>query len=86
MKKATLIITLMFLYISSAPAGEFDGIGMKLGYNSSTFTGDDIPSKGVSSQGGLWRPRFTGKKDLRIIPSVFYRTFIKTNPFFHSNL
>jgi hypothetical protein len=36
-----------------AAAQGFSGLGAKLGYNSSTFVGADIPGKGISSQSGL---------------------------------
>lgn len=62
MKKTTLITTIIFLFVSASLAGEFSGIGMKLGYNSSTFAGNDIPGKGVSSQGGLAIGGFFGYK------------------------
>jgi hypothetical protein len=52
--KWTKIIILLFFFLSSKLiAGEFSGLGLKLGYNSSIFTGNDIPGKGVSSQPGL---------------------------------
>jgi len=62
MKNTTLITTIIFLFVTASFAGEFSGIGMKLGYNSSTFTGDDIPGKGVSSQSGLAIGGFFGYK------------------------
>ncbi len=62
MKKTTLSTTIIFLFVSVSLAGEFSGIGMKLGYNSSTFAGNDIPGKGVSSQGGLVIGGFFGYK------------------------
>jgi len=53
MHKTILITMIFFLSASVAMAGEFTGIGIKLGHNSSIFTGDDIPGKGVKSQGGV---------------------------------
>jgi hypothetical protein len=44
MQKTTIITTIIFLFISASQAGEFSGIGLKLGYNSSTFTGKDFSS------------------------------------------
>ncbi len=50
----TIICTIIFFLLTPALiAGEFSKIGIKLGYNSSIFTGNDIPGKGVSSQGGV---------------------------------
>lgn len=52
--KRTKIVTFLFFFLSSnLIAGEFSGLGLKLGYNSSIFSGKDIPGKGVSSQPGL---------------------------------
>ena len=53
MQKTTVITILFFLFTSALMAGEFKSIGIKLGHNSSTFAGNDIPGKGVSSQGGM---------------------------------
>lgn len=53
MYRATIITAIFLLFTSALLAGEFNGSGMKLGYNSSTFTGSDIPGKGVSSQAGI---------------------------------
>jgi hypothetical protein len=53
MQKIITFITLCILFTSSLMASEFTSIGIKLGYNSSTFAGNDIPGKGVSSQGGV---------------------------------
>jgi len=44
---------MFFLFTAALLAGEFGGIGMKLGYNSALFTGQDIPGKGVSPQAGF---------------------------------
>jgi len=52
MQKATFITIIFFLFTSSVMAGEFSSIGIKLGYNSSIFFGNDIPGKGASYQGG----------------------------------
>jgi hypothetical protein len=62
MNKTTLVTILFVLSVSTSLAGEFSGIGMKLGYNSSTFSGDDIPGKGVKSQSGLAIGGFFGYK------------------------
>lgn len=52
--KRRIIVTLLFFFLSSELiAGQFSGLGLKLGYNSSIFTGKDIPGKGVRSQAGL---------------------------------
>lgn len=52
--KRIKIVTLLFFFLSAKLiAGEFSGWGLKLGYNSSIFTGSDIPGKGVSSQPGI---------------------------------
>ena len=53
MQKFLIIIAVCILPVSSSIAGEFSDVGIKLGYNSSTFTGNDIPGKGVSSQPGV---------------------------------
>ena len=53
MQKIIIIFTFVILFTSSLMAGEFSGIGLKLGYNSSVFTGDDLPGKEVSSLAGL---------------------------------
>ena len=53
MQRAIIITSLFLLLASTSPAGEFNGTGMKLGQNSSIFTGNDIPGKGVSSQAGI---------------------------------
>jgi hypothetical protein len=53
MQKIIIIITLFILFTSSLITGEFSNIGIKVGYNSSTFAGNDIPGKGVSSQSGV---------------------------------
>ena len=53
MQKTTVIAIMIFLVTSALKAGEFKSIGIKLGYNFSIFTGNDIPGKGVSSQGGM---------------------------------
>jgi hypothetical protein len=53
MKKTIIFPILFLLFTSNLKAGEFTGIGIKLGYNSSIFTGNDIPSKGVNSQAGF---------------------------------
>lgn len=60
MQKIISSITLCILITSSLMAGEFTGIGINLGYNSSTFAGNDIPGKGVSSQGGVAIGGFVG--------------------------
>ena len=52
MQKTTIIAIIFFLVTSAVNAGEFSSIGIKLGYNSSIFVGNDIPGKGVSSQAG----------------------------------
>jgi hypothetical protein len=54
MMKKEIICCLVLLSCNlSIAAGEFSSLGVKLGYNSSRFTGADIPGKGVSSQAGL---------------------------------
>jgi hypothetical protein len=49
MKKTIIFPILFLLFTSNLMAGEFTGIGIKLGYNSSIFTGNDIPGKGINS-------------------------------------
>jgi hypothetical protein len=53
MQKIILCTILFFLLTSALIAGEFSKIGIKLGYNSSIFSGNDVPGKGVNSQGGI---------------------------------
>jgi hypothetical protein len=53
MKRIKIVTFLLFFLSSKLIAGEFSGLGLKLGYNSSIFTGKDIPGKGVSSQPGV---------------------------------
>ncbi len=53
MQKTTVITIMIILFTSALMAGEFTDIGIKLGFNSSTFNGNDIPGKGVTSQGGV---------------------------------
>lgn len=53
MQRTIIITTIFFLFTSASLAGKFNGTGMKLGYNSSIFTGNDIPGKGISSQAGI---------------------------------
>jgi len=53
MKRIKIIFLLFFFLSARLIAGEFSGWGLKLGYNSSIFTGEDIPGKGVRSQPGL---------------------------------
>ena len=53
MKRIKIAFLLFFFLSAKLIAGEFSGWGLKLGYNSSIFTGEDIPGKGVSSQPGL---------------------------------
>jgi hypothetical protein len=53
MRKAIIFPISFFLFASTLIAGDFNGIGIKLGYNSSIFTGNDIPGKGVHSQAGF---------------------------------
>jgi hypothetical protein len=60
MQKILVSITLCILFNSSLVAGEFTSIGIKVGYNSSTFAGNDIPGKGVSAQGGAAIGGFVG--------------------------
>jgi hypothetical protein len=62
LKKTIFIPIIFFLLFSTSFAAEFSGIGLKLGYNSSTFSGNDIPGKGVSSQEGLAIGGFFGFK------------------------
>ncbi len=52
MQKIMKITILFFLFTSALNAGEFTSLGIKLGYNSSIFVGNDIPGKGVSYQSG----------------------------------
>jgi hypothetical protein len=52
MQKTTIIATILFLFTTPLVAGELSSMGIKLGYNSSIFTGNDIPGKGVRSQNG----------------------------------
>ena len=52
MQKITKITILFFLFTTAVNAGEFTGLGIKFGYNSSIFVGNNIPGKGVSYQGG----------------------------------
>lgn len=61
--KRIKIVTFLFIFLSSKLiAGEFSGLGLKLGYNSSIFTGNDIPYKGVCSQPGLLLGGFVSYK------------------------
>ena len=53
MRKIIIFPILFFLFTSTLMADEFTGIGIKFGYNSSIFTGNDIPGKGVNSQAGF---------------------------------
>ena len=53
MQKTMLCTIIIFLLAPALITGEFSKIGIKLDYNSSIFTGNDIPGKGVSAQGGL---------------------------------
>ena len=53
MKRIKIAFLLFFFLSAKLIAGEFSGWGLKLGYNSSIFTGSDIPGKGVNSQPGI---------------------------------
>jgi hypothetical protein len=53
MKRIKIVTLLFFVLSSKLIAGEFSGLGLKLGYISSIFTGKNIPGKGVSSQPGV---------------------------------
>jgi len=48
----TMLFFLFVFTCLSLQAGELTGVGIKLGYNNSKFTGNDIPGKGVSFQSG----------------------------------
>jgi hypothetical protein len=53
-KRKALICSLALVASTVGAAAQgFSGLGAKLGYNSSKFTGADIPGKGISSQPGL---------------------------------
>jgi len=61
--RKTIIFPIIFILITANTlAGEFDGIGIKLGRNSSIFTGADIPGKGVKSLVGLTLGGFVNYK------------------------
>jgi len=51
--RIVICIILLFFLSSAVIAGEFSKVGIKLGHNSSIFTGDDIPGKGVSPHSGF---------------------------------
>lgn len=53
MKKEIICCLVLLSCNLSMSAGESSSLGVKLGYNSSRFTGADIPGKGVSYQSGL---------------------------------
>ena len=52
-RKAIICSLALIASTVCATAQGFSGLGAKLGYNLSTFTGVDIPGKGVSSQSGV---------------------------------
>jgi hypothetical protein len=53
-RRRAIICTLVLIASTvGATAQGFSGLGAKLGYNSSRFTGADIPGKGISSQAGV---------------------------------
>jgi hypothetical protein len=52
-RKAIICSLALIASTVGATAQGLSGLGAKLGYNSSTFVGADIPGKGVSSQSGL---------------------------------
>jgi len=53
-RRRAIICTMMLIASSAdATAQGFSGLGAKLGYNSSTFVGADVPGKGISSQPGV---------------------------------
>jgi len=62
MRKTNIFPIIFILITANTLAGEFDGIGIKLGRNSSIFTGADIPGKGVKSLVGLTLGGFVNYK------------------------
>jgi hypothetical protein len=52
-RKAIICSLALVVSTVSATAQGFSDLGAKLGYNSSKFTGADIPGKGISSQPGV---------------------------------
>jgi hypothetical protein len=77
MKKTIIFPILIFLFASPLKAGDFTGIGIKLGFNSSIFTGNDIPGKGVRSQPGFALGGFV-QYEINSIFSLQQEAFITT--------
>ena len=51
--KNIIIAPLILLVTSPLFSGELIGTGLKIGYNSSKFVGEDLPGKSISSQPGI---------------------------------
>jgi len=77
MKKITITVILVMIISLSLHAGMITDIGMKIGYNSSTFGGKNLPGKGVSNVPGFTIGGYTSYKiggKLYIQPEIMLAT------------
>ena len=76
--KKIIIITFLILLISlNLHAGKITNIGMKIGYNSSTFAGKNLPGKGVSNVPGFTLGGFASyelSKNFSVQPEILLTT------------
>lgn len=77
MKKIIIITFLILMTSFSLHAGKLTNIGMKIGYNSSTFGGKNLPGKGVSNVPGFTLGGFASyelSKKFSVQPEILLTT------------